>query len=110
MVCKRVAQLLGVAEVGAPEETFWAIRRLLEAQGAPTRRWCVIFDDMHWGESTFLDLVEHVAAWATRRSLSCSCAWRRPELLDRRPAWGGGKLNAATVSLEPLTETRRPRN
>ena len=26
----------------------------------------------------------------------------RPELLDRRPGWGGGKVNATTVLLEPL--------
>jgi tetratricopeptide (TPR) repeat protein len=27
----------------------------------------------------------------------------RPDLLDERPAWGGGKPNAATISLEPLS-------
>ncbi len=27
----------------------------------------------------------------------------RPELLDKRPGWGGGKLNATTVLLEPLS-------
>jgi hypothetical protein len=26
----------------------------------------------------------------------------RPELLDRRPGWAGGKLNATSVLLEPL--------
>ncbi|MGH3091575.1 MAG: ATP-binding protein [Gaiellaceae bacterium] len=28
----------------------------------------------------------------------------RPDLLDRRPTWAGGKLNATTVLLEPLSE------
>ena len=37
---------------------------------------------------------------ATRRS--CSLCTARPELLDTRPDWGGGKLNAATLLLEPL--------
>jgi len=103
VVCKRVAQLLGVADIGAPEETFWAIRRMLEAI-ARRHALVLIFDDVHWGESTFLDLVEHVAAWARDAPILLLCMGR-PELLDRRPTWGGGKLNATTVSLEPLTET-----
>ena len=33
-------------------------------------------------------------------------ATARPELVDRRPGWGGGKRNAHTVSLAPLDEDR----
>ncbi len=33
----------------------------------------------------------------------------RPELLDHRPGWGGGKLNATTMLLEPLTEDESTR-
>ena len=63
----------------------------------------VVFDDIQWAEPTFLELVEHVAdSRAARRS--SSSASRAPELLDARPGWGGGKLNATTLLLEPLAE------
>ena len=61
----------------------------------------VVFDDIHWGEPTFLDLVEHVADLSRDAPILLLCL-ARPELLDRRPGWGGGKLNATTVLLEPL--------
>jgi class 3 adenylate cyclase/tetratricopeptide (TPR) repeat protein len=102
VVCERVAQLFGVADVGSPEETFWAIRRLLEAV-ARARPLVLVFDDVQWGEATFLDLVEHVADWSRDAPILLVCM-ARPELLDARPVWGGGKLNATTISLEPLTE------
>ena len=68
----------------------------------------VVFDDMHWGEPTFLDLVEHVADLSRDAPILLLCM-ARPELLDVRPAWGGGKLNATNVLLEPLApeETAR---
>ena len=60
-----------------------------------------VFDDLHWGEPTFLDLVEHVADFARDAPILLLCM-ARPELLDRRTGWGGGKVNATTVLLEPL--------
>jgi hypothetical protein len=61
----------------------------------------VVFDDIQWGESTFLDLVEHVADVSRGAPILLLCM-ARPELLDVRPAWGGGKHNATSVLLEPL--------
>ena len=55
----------------------------------------VVFDDVHWGEPTFLDLVEHVADLSRDAPILLLCM-ARPELLDVRPTWGGGKLNATT--------------
>jgi tetratricopeptide (TPR) repeat protein len=103
LVCRHVAKLMGVAEggVGAGEETFWAIRRFFEA-AARERPLVLVFDDIHWGEPTFLDLVEHIADWSRGLPILILCM-ARPDLLDSRPSWGGGKMNAATVSLEPLT-------
>ena len=60
-----------------------------------------VFDDLHWAEETFLDLVEHVADLSRDAPILLLCM-ARPELLEKRPAWGGGKLNATTVLLEPL--------
>ncbi len=102
VVCNRIAQLMGVTDIAAPEETFWAIRRMLEAV-ARHRALVLVFDDVHWGEATFLDLIEHVADWSRDAPILLACM-ARPELLDARPTWAGGKLNATTASLEPLSE------
>ena len=85
---------------GSPEEIAWAFRKLLEAHAAE-RPVVVVFDDLHWGEPTFLDLVEHVADLSRDAPILLLCM-ARPELLDVRAAWGGGKLNATNVLLEPL--------
>jgi class 3 adenylate cyclase/tetratricopeptide (TPR) repeat protein len=103
-----VAGLLGLAETAAGgEETFWAVRKLCEAL-AHRRPLVVMFDDVHWAEATFLDLIEHIADWSREAPLLLLCL-ARPELLDSRPAWGGGKLNATSVLLEPLDDAQSER-
>ena len=90
---------LGDGEV-AKEEAFWAFRRLLEAL-AREQPVVVVFDDIQWGEETFLDLLEHVVEHARDARVLLVCL-ARPELLDVRPGWGDGRPNAASVHLEPL--------
>jgi class 3 adenylate cyclase/tetratricopeptide (TPR) repeat protein len=98
-----VAGLLGIEEgVTAPDEIFWAIRKTFEAL-ARSQPLILVFDDIHWGEPTFLDLIEHMAEW-TRDAPILLIAMARPELLEKRPTWGGGKRWATTMSLEPLSE------
>jgi predicted ATPase len=63
----------------------------------------VVFDDLQWAEPTFLDLIEHVADLSRGAPIVLLCL-ARPELLDVRPGWGGGKLNATSILLEPLGE------
>jgi class 3 adenylate cyclase len=93
--------LLGDEPVStSSEEIAWAFRKRLEAVAARQPLVCV-FDDLHWGEETFLDLVEHVADLSRDAPILLLCM-ARPELLDRRPAWAGGKLNATNVLLESL--------
>ncbi len=82
------------------EETAWAVRKLLEA-AARERPLVVLFDDIHWGEPTFLDLIEYLADLTRDAPILLLCL-ARPELLEKRPGWGGGKLNATTALLEPL--------
>jgi len=84
-----------------PNELFWAIREQLEAV-ASEHPLVVFFDDIQWGEETFLDLVDHIADLSRGVPLLMLCL-ARPELLERRSGWGGGKLNATTILLEPLT-------
>ncbi|HSC48904.1 MAG TPA: AAA family ATPase, partial [Gaiellaceae bacterium] len=96
-----IERLLGEESAGSTEEIPWAVRKLLEA-AAQAQPLVVVLDDIHWGEQTFLDLVEHVADLSREAPLLLLCL-ARPELLDRRPGWGGGKLNATTLLLEPLS-------
>ena len=102
LVCRHVSQLMGVAEATAGEETFWAIRRFFEVSAAECPV-VLVFDDIHWGEPTFLDLVEHIADWSRGSPILLLCM-ARSDLLDVRPTWGGGKLNSTTISLESLSE------
>jgi class 3 adenylate cyclase/tetratricopeptide (TPR) repeat protein len=97
-----IERLLGEDEsVSGGDEIPWAVRKALEAaaRSAPV---VAVFDDIHWGEPTFLDLLEHVAELSREAPLLLLCL-ARPELLDRRQGWGGGKLNATTLLLEPLS-------
>jgi class 3 adenylate cyclase/tetratricopeptide (TPR) repeat protein len=100
---KALEALLGEGDaVATPDEIAWAFRKLLEAKAAEGPLLC-LFDDIQWGEETFLELVEHVADLSRDAPILLLCM-ARPDLLDRRPTWAGGKLNATTVSLEPLSE------
>ena len=84
----------------SPPETQLAFRRLLEARAA-ARPQVVVIDDLQWAEPVFVDLVEHVADLSRDAPLFLLCV-ARTELLDLRPGWGGGKLNATSLLLEPL--------
>jgi len=98
-----LAALLGLGDsVADAEDTSWAVRSLFEVL-ARERPLVVVFDDIHWAETIFLDLVEHAADWSRDAPILLLCL-ARPELLDVRPAWAGGKLNATSALLEPLTE------
>jgi class 3 adenylate cyclase/tetratricopeptide (TPR) repeat protein len=93
--------LLGESDATTtPEEIDWAMRKLLDA-AALERPLIVMFDDIHWGAPPFLDFVEHVADLSRTAPILLLCM-ARPELLETRPHWGGGKLNSTTVLLEPL--------
>ena len=83
-----------------PAETRVAVRKLLEAR-AGERPQVVVVDDLQWAEPEFVDLVEHVADLSRDASIFLLCV-ARTELLDARPNWGGGKLNATSLLLEPL--------
>jgi class 3 adenylate cyclase/tetratricopeptide (TPR) repeat protein len=99
-VAPLVGGLFGWHEPGPTEEAFWAVRKMLESL-ARDRPLIVVFDDIHWAEPTFLDLVEHVANWTRDAAVLLLCI-ARPELLEIRPDWGGGKVNATSILLEPL--------
>ena len=87
---------------GSPEETAWAARRLL-ADLANERPLLLVFDDIHWAAPAFLELVESLVELARAPVLVLCLA--RPDLLDVRPHWGGGRLSASSELLDVLSES-----
>jgi class 3 adenylate cyclase/tetratricopeptide (TPR) repeat protein len=83
-------------------EAFSAWRRFFEAL-ADRRPLVLVFEDLHWADDGLLDFVDHLVDWASGVSILVVCT-ARPELLERRPGWGGGKRNSATISLTPLSD------
>jgi class 3 adenylate cyclase len=92
----------GEVSAGSQEESFAAWRRFFEAL-AEQRPLVLVFEDLQWADDGLLDFVEHLADWVQGLPLLILCT-ARPELLERRPAWGGGKVNAATVAITPLSD------
>ena len=105
LVVERVAALLGLSDVTPGiQETFWAVRKLIEevANHGPL---VVVFDDIHSGESTFLDLIEYLVDWIRDVPVLIVCL-TRPELFDNRGSWMAAKSNATSIALQPLTESQ----
>jgi class 3 adenylate cyclase/tetratricopeptide (TPR) repeat protein len=101
-ITEGVAQLIGLAGAsGTPEETFWGIRRFIEVT-AQERPVVIVFDDVHWGEPGFLDLIEYLSDFTSGPIFLLCMA--RLELLDVRPAWGAGRQNTMTITLSPLSD------
>jgi predicted ATPase/class 3 adenylate cyclase len=93
---------LGDSGLGIGEETFWAVRKLFEAL-AQHRPLIVVWDDLQWAQPTFVELVDYLAQLSHDAPILLLCL-ARPEIFDTHPAWGGGKLNAASMLLEPLND------
>ena len=103
-------QLLALVGQGAESElggdrrgqSFAAWRRFLEGL-AEQRQLVLVVEDLHWADDSMLDFVDELVEWVTDVPLLV-VGTARPELLTRRPGWAGGKLNATTVALSPLTD------
>jgi class 3 adenylate cyclase/tetratricopeptide (TPR) repeat protein len=91
----------------AQTESFSAWRRFLEAM-ADQRPLVLVFEDLHWADDGLLDFVDQLVDWARETPVLVLCT-ARPELLERRPGWGGGKANATTISLPPLEDDETAR-
>jgi tetratricopeptide (TPR) repeat protein len=81
------------------DELFDAWRAYLEliASRAPL---VLVLEDIHWADEGLLDFIEYLARWSEAPIVILCLA--RHELLERRPAWGGGLPNAASIVLEAL--------
>jgi DNA-binding SARP family transcriptional activator/tetratricopeptide (TPR) repeat protein len=101
-VTEQIATVLGLSEATpVADELFWAVRTFLEA-AARARPLIVRFEDIHWADPTLLELIEHIATWASGAPLLLVCT-ARPDLLELRPSWGGGRVEATNVWLEGLS-------
>ncbi|MFE6869726.1 AAA family ATPase [Kitasatospora sp. NPDC057692] len=87
---------VGVADIA------WAVRHLLTVLGR-SRPVVLVWEDLHWAESTLLGLVEEIAGWLREVPVLLLCV-ARPELYELRPGWGTGAPCALTVDLGPMTE------
>jgi class 3 adenylate cyclase/tetratricopeptide (TPR) repeat protein len=104
-----VADLLGLATgvleavhgERSQQEIAWAAREWAQLM-AQTQPLVLVFEDIHWAEEPLLELIEHITAWVREGPLLILCL-ARPELLDVRPDWGGGRVRATSIELEPLT-------
>src|SRR5213593_270262 len=103
-----IAELLGLAsgvmeavegERGQPE-IAWAAREFVD-ELADVQPLVLVFEDIHWAEEPLLELIDHLAQWVRERALLIVCL-ARPELLDVRPGWGGGRVRSTAIELEPL--------
>jgi DNA-binding SARP family transcriptional activator/class 3 adenylate cyclase len=86
--------LTGGGGTTSTDEVAWAARKLLESAAADGPL-VAVFDDIHWAEPPFLDLVEQAALLSAGRPLLLVCI-ARPELLEYRPGWAG------VITLDPL--------
>ena len=82
------------------EDLFEAWRRFLERMAARYPM-VLVLEDIHWADEGLLDFIEHVADWAQGPIMVVALA--RAELFERRPTWGGGKRNANSIYLDPLS-------
>lgn len=101
-VADRLASLMGLSTVPyGKEELFWAARALFDRIAVETPV-VVVFDDIHWAETTLLDLIENVVETSIGAPLFVLCA-ARLELLEERPGWAENKANARRLELGELS-------
>lgn len=96
-----VLAILGLEEDAVARDVLvdgWSRYLGFVAAAAPL---VLVLEDVHWADDGVLDFIEYLARWG-EGPIAILCLARH-ELLDRRPTWGGGIPNAATVVLEPLS-------
>jgi len=98
---------VGAEPTGDRAEAFAAWRQLIEAI-AERRPTILVFDDLHWADDALLDFVDHLVEWASGVPLLV-VGTARPELFERRKAFGAGTSSAVRISLSALSEDETTR-
>ena len=109
-VASHLAILVGLhpaVSVSDRETLFFSVRVFIEAiaRDTPTM---LVFEDLHWGDESLLDLVE-LLGMRLRDLPILILVLARPELIDTRPGWGGGLPAYTTLPLGalPAEDARR---
>ena len=101
-VADRVAASVGLLDAPfSVAELFWGIRRFFEIL-ASDRPLVVQFDDIHWAEPTFLELIGRLMAATEDAAVMLLCG-ARPDLLEKKPSWGEG-AGAKRIILARLSD------
>ncbi|MBM2821974.1 MAG: hypothetical protein HW413_720 [Thermoleophilia bacterium] len=99
---ERVAAVIGLSPASFPAlELTWGARKLFESL-ARSRPLLVLFEDIHWAESTFLELIEHLVGSTDDAPILVVCSTRH-ELVERLPNWSTAQ-GSARIELERLSE------
>jgi class 3 adenylate cyclase/tetratricopeptide (TPR) repeat protein len=105
-ILARIAPLAGVGEIAAAsdrDESFSAWRRYLEGM-ASQHPLVVVVEDLHWADAALFEFLDHVLERTSGLPMLILCA-ARTELFDRAPGWAGGKRNAVSITIPPLSES-----
>jgi class 3 adenylate cyclase/tetratricopeptide (TPR) repeat protein len=101
-VIDRLAVAMGLQRGVFPiQETYWAATKFAEAV-ARHRPLVIVFDDIHWAETTMLELIAHLAGAVAAPVLVVNTA--RPDLIDDHPRWLRDSPKATTIALSPLSD------
>jgi class 3 adenylate cyclase/tetratricopeptide (TPR) repeat protein len=102
MITERLSALVGLtSRTFAVEESFWAVRKALVAL-AQKKPLAIVFEDVHWGEPSFLDFIGQLSESREQAAILVVCT-ARPEFFEDHPAWMQGRTNHATVELTGLS-------
>ena len=91
------------------DELFWARAQAARGARPASGRVVVLFDDIHWAEPTFLELIEHVVEHASDAPILVVLCTARHELVERSPDWSTeAGARAARARAARARPTRRP--
>jgi tetratricopeptide (TPR) repeat protein len=102
-VADHLALLIGLGGDTVPDRQplFFSARRFVE-ELAIRQPLLLVFEDIHWADTSQLDLLESLAS-RVRDVAVMFLALARPELLDSRPTWGAGLMSHTSMQLHPLS-------
>ena len=100
-VVDQLAAALGTATTTRAEDAFWAFRKLFRAL-ASDQPLVLVFEDLHWADGKLLDFIEELVDRVVDAPILVVCL-ARPDLLEERPSWGSGNLDAESIQLGPLS-------
>jgi class 3 adenylate cyclase/tetratricopeptide (TPR) repeat protein len=98
----QLRHLLGLEEGRFEREDLFAAWRLFFERLSDVYPTVLVFEDMQWADASLLDFIEYLLEWSRTCPLFV-VTLARPELLERRPAWGAATRNFTSLFLEPLS-------